>query len=87
MQVRESSPELGKVIGLHAEPMLFCSFDGKLAKACERACNRRIHRLLDLFEGDPLGSVGANLVSRAGSVAAELAGGRGVWRLRVHVHP
>ena len=43
MQVRKRCAYLGKVIGLHAEPMLFRGFDRELTKARERA-GSRVHK-------------------------------------------
>ena len=56
MQVRERSAQFGKIIGLHAEPVLPCGFNRELTKTRERAANRVDGPLLlDLLEGDPPG--------------------------------
>ena len=70
MQVRKHRTQLGKVIGLYAQPVLSRCLDRKLPKARDRAGNRVSGSLLlNLFERDPPNTVGA-----PGFSAAEGAG-------------
>src|SRR5260370_28144609 len=70
MQIHERSAELGKVVGLNAEPMLFRGFNGELTQAQERTGDRvRRSPILHQFQPDPPPSLRITRLPPGGSSA------------------
>src|SRR5215469_14588769 len=75
VQVEGGRAELGKIVSLHAQPVLFRGFNRKLPKTSERTCNR-ICSLINLLEGDSpnLGGVAPRRLVGKGRIATDAAG-------------